>query len=55
MSDHDLLLFFNMSNQIFAPGGLNADCVKVSVIYKPGASRELDLRPPRRGAPNVLN
>ena len=32
MSDHDLLLFFNMSNQFLAPGGLNAECVKVSVM-----------------------
>ena len=32
MSDHDLLLFFNMSNQFLAPGGLNADCVKVNVM-----------------------
>ena len=36
----------DMSNQFLAPGGLNAECVKV-VSYKPGASRELDLRPPR--------
>ena len=32
MSYHDLLLFFNMSNQFLAPGGLNAECVKVSVM-----------------------
>ena len=33
MSDYDLLLFFkNMSNQFLAPGGLNAECVKVSVM-----------------------
>ena len=32
MTDHDLLLFFNMSNQFLAPGGLNAECVQVSVI-----------------------
>ena len=32
MSDHDLLLFFNMSDQFLAPGGLNAECVKVSVM-----------------------
>ena len=32
MSDHDFLLFFNMSNQFLAPGGLNAECVKVSVM-----------------------
>ena len=32
MSDHDLLLFFNMSNQFLAPGGLNAECVKVNVM-----------------------
>ena len=31
MSDHDLL-FFNMSNQFLAPGGLNAECFKVSVM-----------------------
>ena len=31
-SDHDLLLFFNMSNQFLAPGGLNAECVQVSVM-----------------------
>ena len=31
MSDHDLLIFFNMSNQFLAPGGLNAECVQVSV------------------------
>ena len=37
MSDHDLLLFFNMSNQflILAPGGLNAECVKVSEHARP--------------------
>ena len=49
MSDHDLLIFFNMSNQFLAPGGLNAECVQVSdtnlVSRKPGASRELDMRP----------
>ena len=32
MSDHDLLLFFNMTDQFLAPGGLNAECVKVSVM-----------------------
>ena len=32
MSDHDLLLFLNMSNQFLAPGGSNAECVQVSVI-----------------------
>ena len=32
MSDHDLLIFFNMSNQFLAPGGLNAECVQVSVM-----------------------
>ena len=32
MSDHDLLLFFNMSNQFLAPGGLNAECVQVNVM-----------------------
>ena len=26
MSDFDLLLFFNMSKQFLAPGGLSADC-----------------------------
>ena len=31
MGDFDLLLFFNMSRQFLAPGGLNAECVKVSV------------------------
>ena len=32
--DHDLLLFFNMYNQFLAPGpwGLNAECIKVSVM-----------------------
>ena len=29
MSDHDLLIFFSMSNQFLAPGGLNAECVQV--------------------------
>ena len=28
MSDHDLLIFFNMSEQFLAPGGLNAECVQ---------------------------
>ena len=32
MSDHNLLLFFNMSNQFLAPGGLHAECVQVSVM-----------------------
>ena len=32
MSDFDLLLFFNMSKQFLAPGGLNAECVQVSVM-----------------------
>ena len=32
MSDHDLVLFFNMSNQFLAPGGLNAGCVKFNVM-----------------------
>ena len=32
MSDHDLLLFFNMSNKFLAPGGLNAECIKVNVM-----------------------
>ena len=32
MSYHDLLLFFNMSNQFLAPGGLSAESVKVSVM-----------------------
>ena len=32
MSDHDLLIFFNMSEQFLAPGGLNAECVQVSVM-----------------------
>ena len=46
MSNFDLLLFFNMSKQFLAPGGLNAECVQfASVSCKPGASRELDLRP----------
>ena len=33
-SDFDLLLFFNMYNskQFLAPGGLNAECVQVSVM-----------------------
>ena len=43
MSDFDLPLFFNMSKQLLASAGLNAECVQVSC--KPGASRELDLRP----------
>ena len=29
----DLLLFFNISKQILAPGGLSAECVQVSVMY----------------------
>ena len=29
---HDLLLFFNISNQFLAPCGLNAECVKISVM-----------------------
>ena len=32
MSDHDLLIFFNMSEQFLAPGGLSAECVQVSVM-----------------------
>ena len=34
ISNHDLLLFFNMSNQFLAPGGLtlNAEFVKVNVM-----------------------
>ena len=28
----DLPLFFNMSKQFLAPGGLNAECVQVSVM-----------------------
>ena len=32
MSNHDLLIFFNMSNQFLAPGGLNAECVQFSVM-----------------------
>ena len=32
MSDHDLLIFLNMSNQFLAPGGLNAECVQFSVM-----------------------
>ena len=32
MNDHDLLLFFNMSKQLLAPGSLNVDCVQVSVM-----------------------
>ena len=32
LSDRDLLLFFNMSKQFLAPGGLNAECVQVSVM-----------------------
>ena len=35
MSDFDLLLFFNISKQFLAPGGLNAEChecVQVSVM-----------------------
>ena len=42
----DLLLFFNMSNQFLAPGGLMLSVFKL-VSCKPGASRELDLRPKR--------
>ena len=33
MSDFNLPLFFNMSKQLLAPGGLNAECVQVSVMY----------------------
>ena len=32
MSDFDLPLFFNMSKQYLAPGGLSAECVQVSVM-----------------------
>ena len=32
MGNFDLPLFFNMSNQFLAPGGLNAECVQVSVM-----------------------
>ena len=32
MSDHDFLLFFNMSKQLLAPGGLNAECVQVRIM-----------------------
>ena len=47
MSDHDLLIFFNTSNQFLAPGGTFECCVFKLVSCKPGASRELDLRPLR--------
>ena len=45
----DLPLFFNMSKQFLAPGGLSAEGVQVRVMKscKPGASRELALKPPR--------
>ena len=32
MSNFDLPLFFNMSKELLAPGGLNAECVQVSVM-----------------------
>ena len=32
----DLPLFFNMSRQFFAPGGLSAEYVQVSVMYTSG-------------------
>ena len=32
MSDFDLILFFNMSKQLLAPGGLNAECIQVNVM-----------------------
>ena len=32
MSDHDLLIFFNMFNQFLVPWGLRAECVQVSVM-----------------------
>ena len=35
MSDHDLLLFLYMSYQFLAAEGLNAECVKISVINNP--------------------
>ena len=31
-SDFDLLLFFNMSKQFLAPGGLSSEYVQVSVM-----------------------
>ena len=32
MSVFDLTLFFNMSKQLLAPGGLNAECFQISVM-----------------------
>ena len=44
MSDHDLLIFFNMSEQFLAPGGLNAECVQVSVMHAGMAPLEANSR-----------
>ena len=42
----DLQLFFNISKQFLAPGGLSADCCVFKLVScKPEASRELALRP----------
>ena len=43
----DLPLFFNISMQFLAPGGLSTECVNKLVSCNPEASRELALRPPR--------
>ena len=53
MSDLDLLIFFNMSNQFLAPGGLNAECVSDMKTWGfQGAGSEA---PKAWEAPNVLN
>ena len=55
----DLPLFFHISKQFLAPGGLNAECVNNLVSYKvkPEASRKLALRPRPKAweAHNFLN
>ena len=48
MSDHDLLIFFNMSEQFLAPGGLSAECAGMAPLEAnsrsiPGLSRKDDI------------
>ena len=46
----ELPLFFNISKQFLAPGVLKVLSVFKLVSCKPGASRELDLRPQSLGS-----
>ena len=51
----DLPLFLNMSRQFFAPGGLSAEYVQVSVMYTSGLQGAGFETPKAWEAPNVLN